>query len=171
MHKLIIAMTMVALGCGVAFSAGETQGEGGAQGGTQSTQSEQQRTGKTEKLSGTVQSVDSATGKLSVTDKKSMAHEFTLSEATQIQKSGKTAQLSDIKEGDKVTLYYTGTMSNPTVERVRVQSKNKEQGTGGAQGGARQDMKESTAPVKGSQEKGAAGGSQGGTQGNQDGSK
>ena len=149
----------VAFTCGIALAQdtgngtmGSSQSQqsgsmGGAQGGVQS--STYTHTAKNmPKFTGTVQSVDPANMKLSAQDSKGNTMNFSVPSTAKIHKGKQTINLSNINPGDKVTVAYTGTATNPVAQSIRV-SGTTAPSTGTSQGGT----------------KGTTGTSQGGTSG------
>lgn len=69
---------------------------------------------------GTVQAVDAAAGKITVTDKKGMTMVMPVTAETKIMRGGKMAALADLTAGETVHLWYEGDMNMPMVRKIKV---------------------------------------------------
>jgi len=72
------------------------------------------------KYKGVVETVDPATGKLSVKNKKGETKEFTVGSDVKITRGGKTISFSEITSSDTVTVSYAGTAAAPEVKSIQV---------------------------------------------------
>lgn len=78
---------------------------------------------KLNKCSGVVESIDLATGRLTINDQKKMTMTMTVGAGARIFKDGKPAALSAIMVGEKVHIMYEGDMADPVIKEVRIAGK------------------------------------------------
>ncbi len=116
MRKILLALLAGGIGMGVAWaqqpSGKETKKE---------VRQEMGKAGRTSACMGVVEAVDAAAGTISVSERKGSVMVLPVTAGAKIMKAGKTAELADIKAGDKVHILYTGTKENPVVKSVMVQ--------------------------------------------------
>ena len=72
---------------------------------------------------GTVEAVDAAMNRITVKDGKGMTMVMPIAAETKIIKAGKPATLADVMVGEKIHIMYEGTMENPMVKSVKIESK------------------------------------------------
>lgn len=77
------------------------------------------------KFAGMAESVDAATGKLSLKDTAGKTMAFTIGADVKIMKGTKKAALADVMAGDSVAVTYEGTAEAPVVKSVKVSAPKK----------------------------------------------
>jgi len=120
MKNTLIALAVAVAACGLAAAQPMPGMETPAKKEMMKQDKKEMKKMKLNEWKGTVQAVDAAAGKVTVTDKKGMTMVLPVTAETRIMKAGKAAALADLMAGEKVHIWYEGDMTMPMVRKIKV---------------------------------------------------
>ena len=121
MKNVLIALAVAVAACGLAAAQQPMGGmEMPAKKGTMKQEKKEMKKSKMTNWKGTVQAVDAAAGKITVTDKEGMTMVMPVTAETKIMKDGKPAVIADLMAGQMVHIMYEGDMNMPMVKKIKV---------------------------------------------------
>jgi len=121
-----LAAALLAVALGAATAAAQQPASTGAdqpQSQTQTQTGARHRWGMTHHFKGTVQSVEPASGSITVRDKKGRTETFQAGSSVKITRGRAAVSLDSLNVGDQVSVSYKGKKTAPQVERVKIREK------------------------------------------------